>query len=187
MPTGVINSTGGMLAEHLPYRLTHLDGLVWACEFLLERPRPGSIALRLDGQADAFMVTNPLVEVGVLNCRLVLEFLGIRLDRSNRLTDIPLRHADGDDWGIELLGLPKVSVPRFLACGASEEGVGASATRILIAARKGVAHFTQNPQGRALVPDALVCAEAVMACADRYVYGAPANPVPRYRRWTARQ
>ena len=182
MCAGKISSVESVLQEHLAYRMTHLDGLVWAAECLLGTPRSGSIVLHFEGQASMFMLTNPLFEVGTLNCRLVMDFLGIRIDKGNRLAPVLPRRPD--DLGVEDLGLPPVTVSDFLKCGPTQQ-VESSTIKMLIAADKGVAHFTVNPGGRAWAPDALVCADAVMACVDRYVYKALGKPVAGYRRWTA--
>lgn len=179
-----------MLQEHIPYRLTHLDGLVWASEKLLATYRPTAISIQFDGQValtpkSLYQITNPLFEIGILYCRVLLEFLGIQLDRKNKkLMARSGRHPD--DFGIEQLSLPYVTVHQLLGtpCAPSGNPEGA-VIATLVSADKGVAHFTSGTSGRAYAANSLLCAKAVAWCVEEYVYRKLNTGIPEYRRWTA--
>ena len=178
-----------MLREHIPYRLTHLDGLIWASERLMSTYRPDAISIRFDGQVvltpkSLYQITNPLFEIGILYCRVLLEFLGIRLDSKNKLAN----RADGrpDDFGIEQLSLPHVTIAELLGAPCARSGdIEAAAIATLISADKGVAHFTSSTSGRAHAANSLLCAKAVAWCIEEYVYRKLSMPIPEYKRWTA--
>jgi len=179
-----------MLREHIPYRLTHLDGLVWASEKLLASYRPTVISIQFDGQValvptSLYQITNPLFEIGILYCRVLLDFLGIQLDRKNKM----LAGRTGrrsDDFGIEQLSLPYVTVPQLLGAPCARSGdVEAATIATLVSADKGIAHFTSGKSGRAYVEDSLLCAKAVAWCVEEYVYRKQNIPISDYKRWTA--
>lgn len=179
-----------MLREHIPYRLTHLDGLVWASEKLLDSHPPTAISVQFDGQVvviakSLYQITNPLFEIGILYCRVLLEFLGIQLDRGKKV----LASRTGrrpDDFGIEQLSLPCVTVPELLGAPSprpwdTERAVIAT----LVSADKGIAHFTSDTSSRACAANSLPCARAIAWCVEEYVYRKLNVPIPTYKRWTA--
>jgi hypothetical protein len=179
-----------MLDEHIPYRLSHLDGLIWASQVRLARREPSRVALQFDGQTALSMksirqVTNPLMEIGILYCRNLLEFLGIKLDQTNQLVRAPRSgKSRADDFTIEALGLNPVPVTKLLSVF-SDPSVGEKAViATLVSANKGIAHFTSGTAARAYVPDSLLCASALIQLIEELVYQQLRKEIPEYRIWT---
>lgn len=183
-------SNDEMLREHIPYRLTHLDGLVWASEKLLARYRPSTISIQFDGQValtlkSVYQITNPLFEIGILYCRVLLDFVGIQLDKKNTKLVARTRRRP-DDFGIEQLSLPCVTVQELIAAPCVPPGnVEGAVIATLVSADKGVAHFTSGTSGRAYAANSLLCAKAVAWCVEEYVYRKLNGTIPDYKRWTA--
>ena len=184
-------STKEMLEEHLPYRLTLLDGLCWACEIILPGEDPRIVQVTLDGKPKLVLrsvrvLTNSLVEAGLLYCRVLLNFLGIRFDGdTNQLAEIK-NPGSGDNFSIRRLGLPCVRLQdlRSAPTGSPQE-VEESCRLTLLAMNKGVAHFTDSITTSSQVEDALRCARTVMWLTEEYVYRRPGRPVPSFKSWTA--
>ena len=123
-----------------------------AARYAMSWQTPPALEMRFDekivirGRATAF--TNPAIEAGIMHCRALLEFLGLRCDRKD-----PARLAQRlgkmeDDFVIEdFVGpsgpLSKVSVEQALMPypGPKEEAEMALAS-VIHAANKGIAHMT---------------------------------------------
>lgn len=57
--------------------------------------------------------------------------------------------------------------------------------KTLLAANKGVAHFTDQDRGRSQAKDARLCALTILWHIEEHVYGRKGIAVPHYRVWTA--
>ncbi len=179
-----------MLEEHLPYRLTHLDMLCWACEVILAGERPSDVRITFDGltklkQTSVSFLTNALVEAGLLYCRVLLNFLGIYLDRGTQQLAKIKNPGVHDNFSIVKLGLPSVTLGnlRLAPTGSSRE-VEESCQLTLLATNKGVAHFTVSTTPRSQAEDALRCAKTVMWLTEEYVYKRIGRAIPFYKLWT---
>lgn len=179
-----------MLEEHLPYRLTHLDGLCWACEVILSSERPSDVSITFDGltklkQTSVLFLTNSLVESGLLYCRVLFSFLGICFDRkTQQLAQIKNPGSD-DNFSIVKLGLPILTLDdlRLAPTGSSGE-VEESCRLTLLATNKGVAHFTDSKTTPSQSEDALRCARTVIWLTEEYVYKRIGLAIPFYKFWT---
>ena len=156
--------------EHIPYRLRAVDGLRWWCKHLQTGKNHRSISLTINGQdMPALVLTNSVTDAGLIACRFLLEFVGVR---SKADEDSPTKYGlelfppnrrrPADVW-CERLGHDSVSPDDFTtderyACGYTHK-----------TASGGVAHPTDGPRGVALTW-LVLCAEAVTHMIEHRIY-----------------
>lgn len=129
----------------IPYRMSSASILNLALQHVNQWPQPRPMKvffgdeLFIEGSSLGF--TNPAIESGVLNCRALLEFLGLRADKTDRL--VQRGRARKDDVVIEHYGLPKVTVEEVTSKypGPNEEAESAIAG-LMYLANKVLAHNT---------------------------------------------
>ncbi len=104
----------------LGHRFQSVETLTWAIHLRSKWVEAPNISVDIDGkltlEGNLNAITNPMQEAGLVHCRALLEFLGLR-DKSGSLVQITKRRykdPDGDDIGVEHFGntsgpLPKVS------------------------------------------------------------------------------
>ncbi|MCF8070610.1 MAG: hypothetical protein K9L30_18675 [Desulfobacterales bacterium] len=179
-----------ILERHLPYRMVHLDGLCWACDLLLSGNTSVPVSIIIDGVTNntgssVYFLTNPLVESGLLYCRVFLGFLGISLNRKTQQLAQIEKPGTGDDFSLTKLGLPSLTVNdlRSAPTGRPEE-IEASCQRTLLSTNKGVAHFTDSDTPGSQAQDALCCANTVIWLIEEYVYKKLDIPIPFFKFWT---
>ena len=135
----------------LDHRMHSVAALNWALDFRSQWKEVPSIEvyidgkLRIDGNLNA--ITNPTLEVGLVHCRALLEFLGLR-DDNGTLSQIKKRHRG--DVGIEHFKnangpLKKVDPKAALNRYKGERSEAEEALlQILHVTNKGLAHNTQD-------------------------------------------
>lgn len=134
----------------IPYRLKSLKAMHQATEFIVAWGKPVSIEISFDGkmliEGLSTAYTNPVIEAGILHSRALLEFMGLCLDKNNKINNIKKRR--DDDIGIENFSntsgfLSLVSPERAIQtyCGSKSEAEQALAS-ILRTTNKSLAHFT---------------------------------------------
>lgn len=170
-----------ILNEHIPYRLEAIGAMQWACDLLISRHTPEKVQLHFDDQvvvkSGSFrFFTNPILEIGSVYSRVLLEFLGITASRSkNCLVEVDRRVAG--DVGIENFpNLSRLSTANVLNApfGQSEEIERACITTIAVA-NKAVAHLTKGGAAHS-VADLRLCSQVVPWLILKHVYeplGAP--------------
>jgi hypothetical protein len=141
----------------LPYRLEAIEIFRLAANYRLSWDSPRKMEIRFDdklsieGLSTGF--TNSVLEVGVIHCRALLEFMGLRLDPKDSSKLIPRRSNQPDDLLIEhfcntqgplSLVTPEQAVAPY--AGPKEEAAGALA-RVIYIASKGLNHVTSGPIG----------------------------------------
>jgi hypothetical protein len=139
--------------SQLQYRLPAVDALIVALELKSNLDRPKALEIFLDGKlticgnSNAFI--NPVIEAGVIHCRVLLEFLGLCQKKDGRLGSIESRR--DDDCRIEDFDLPRVS-PQLIAAN----HLGQAVLEIFRTTNKGLAHATASlaPGEMSLVVDA---------------------------------
>lgn len=144
-----------VLSQLIPQRLDAVAtlNLVLRLRANWNAPRRMSIyfddRLQITGNSDAF--TNPVVEAGLVHCRALLEFLGLRLSRTDPKRLAPRGpKTQPDDWVIEdfansvgplPLVTPQQAVSKYQGDPAEAESALAS---VLHSVNKGVAHITAS-------------------------------------------
>lgn len=142
-----------VLNQIIPYRLDAIAALnlVLCLRKAWDAPRPMKIyfddRLQITGNSSAFM--NPVIEAGVIHCRALLEFLGLRVSPNDPTKLVARgRKSRVDDWVIEDFAntagaLPPVTphqaVSRYKGDPVEAETALAS---VLHTANKGLAHLT---------------------------------------------
>jgi hypothetical protein len=141
------------IEQIIPHRLGMIEIMLFALTEMRQTVEPKKILVYVDdkpcfkGLETAF--TNPAIEAGIINCRAMLEFLGLRLKKDNptELETRPKSKYD-DDMHIENfmkdgVALEKVTpeIVKRLSITDPEKGVKAIA-RLLHISNKEVAHPT---------------------------------------------
>lgn len=169
----------------IPYRMQAASILNLALRHVEQWPKARRMSiyfddkLFIDGLSTGF--TNAAIESGVLHCRALLEFLGLRATSSSQLVQRPVGGRK-DDVGIEDYHLPLVGVPEVTAKypGDAVEAESALAT-LVITANKWLAHNTTAVE---LKPAQLhlleIASRGVPTLAVSYFYTKLALPAPDY-------
>jgi hypothetical protein len=142
----------------VPHRLGMIEIMLFALTEMRQTIEPKPMLVYLDGRPcfkgleTAF--TNPAIEAGIINCRAMLEFLGLRLIKGNpsELETRPSTRYDDDlhieDFHKDGVALEKVTPDkvRRLSLTEPEKGVRALA-RLLHISNKEIAHPTCGREG----------------------------------------
>jgi hypothetical protein len=140
--------------------------------------------LQITGSSSAF--TNPVVEAGLVHCRALLEFLGLRVSRSDP-TKLALRgpKTQPDDWVIEDFAnsvgpLPLVTPQQAVSKYKGDPIVAESALAgVLHTVNKGLAHITAGLLASATDINALeIASRGVPALVTSYLYTPLGLPAP---------
>jgi hypothetical protein len=136
----------------IPYRMKAVATFNLALQFVMRWKTPAKLEiyfndkLAIRGLSTAF--TNPAIEAGIMHCRALLEFIGLKVDPKNPDKLTARRGSRGDDLVIESFTGPDgplQTVSPTIAVG-SYAGPPAEAEKALAAviraANKGVAHTT---------------------------------------------
>jgi hypothetical protein len=178
-----------VLQQLIPHRLhsVHLLNLVIRLRAQWDAPQPMKIyvaeKLLFTGNFSAF--TNPAIEVGLIHCRALLEFLGLKADPRVHKKIVERNGKRADDWVIEDLIRPDGSpltkvgrsdaVKRYPDVAEGEAALGS----VIHIANRGLAHFTS-----ALSMDATearlteIASRGVHALVESYVYTPLGLPFP---------
>jgi hypothetical protein len=165
------------LVGHIPYRLQSLRICHIACEQLMLTPHPEfhlelriSEALVLDDSN--LLLTNPILESGLLYCRVLLEFLGIHRDRRTGQLVQTQQATASDDVSITDFGLPKMTVCQAVtgtSYAASSE-IDTALRCVLENANKVVAHLTSGPTLPATYPFLKLACRVVIDLVQHHLY-----------------
>ncbi|MBC8492795.1 MAG: hypothetical protein H8D43_03335 [Chloroflexi bacterium] len=175
------------LEVHLPYRLQAVDGLRWVSELLLVGNYPASVEVFFDGRrvisSTSFrFLTNPMLEAGVIFCRVLLEFLGVSLDNTTK--DRLKQRTSGwrDAVKIEDFRLLPITVEQVRqAPTGSPDQVEEACAYTILTAHKAIAHLTPGPEPKSDVAKLHLCSLTVPWLVCEYVYRALELPEPRYK------
>ncbi|WP_108473149.1 hypothetical protein [Rhodanobacter thiooxydans] len=143
-------SNSELLEVWIPYRLQALETLLWAYDKSHDYEQPREMQVFVEGRlllrGNTAAMLNPMIEVGFIHARSLMEFMGLRVEKGH-LAAIPSRRQD--DIGIEYFRdardapLPKVSPQAVFT---AYNGEPADAERSLVAmfdlANKGLAHLS---------------------------------------------
>jgi hypothetical protein len=140
-----------LLNELLPYRMQAIDTLNLAIDLSARRgaePMTIHAGDKLAVEGTLYGFTNPAIEAGMMHCRALLEFLGLR-DENGKLGNISRRRST--DIGIEHFNTPAGAPLKMVTpCDAASRYPGPSdeAENALLAVfqvtNKGLAHVTED-------------------------------------------
>ncbi|MFC1461729.1 hypothetical protein ACFLQR_04345, partial [Verrucomicrobiota bacterium] len=149
-PTYDMNETKQIkyLDEHIPYRLTAIDGLCWTCDMLR---RPDSfVEVRMKDtviKSNTYrLLTNPFLEIGCIFCRVMLEFLGIGFDNNKKRL---VNRSDSQYRALDV-SLKDFVSHRITAATLYDSSLGTpreiedACIETILVAHKGVAHLTDE-------------------------------------------
>jgi hypothetical protein len=178
---------------HLPFALTHVDGLVWLCDLLAQGGDPsGPVMIVAGGRVligwPTFLhLRRGILEAGQINCRKLLDFLGLRVTWDGATLIERSEEPTRDNMGIEDLRLGRIGLGALAGSPFGTEVEVTEACRHTIRhANKGGAHMAEYVEGElARVGPVRTCALAVRWLVEEHVYKALKIDVPPYRVWTA--
>ncbi len=94
-----------ILNKWIPYRLESIRTFRKAMKLANEYGHSANTQVVINGavklNGTLTLVTNPLIEIGIIHARSLLEFMGITLNKHGKLTEITRKRQD-DDMAIEL-------------------------------------------------------------------------------------
>jgi hypothetical protein len=140
----------------IPYRLQAIDAANLAARFRNSWDAPKSMKiyfdekLRITGNSDAY--TNPVLDSGIIHCRALLDFLGLKADpndsaklicrdpKKNNKDDVVIEHFSNSNGPLPLV-TPQEAIARYQGPQAEAEAALASVIHI---ANKGLAHITSG-------------------------------------------
>ena len=169
----------------IPYRMKAASILNLALRHVEQWTEPRSMKvffndlLFIEGLSTGF--TNAAIESGILNCRALLEFLGLRAASAEQLTQRnDIRRSD--DVGIEHYGLPLVDVSEMTAKYPGDAAEAESSIAGLITtANKWLAHNTTTVELEATHIHLFeIASRGVPALVISYFYTRLGLPAPKY-------
>jgi len=181
-----------LLQQIIPYRMSAVETFNLALRFRLswDAPQPMKIyfsdRLSIEGNSNAF--TNPVIEAGLIHCRALLEFLGLKVFPGSPSKLSNRTNKKADDIGIEDFSnsagpLPLVTSIEAVTpySGAATEAEEALAS-VLHTANKGLAHVTtglkQTPEQARLLE---IASRGIPTLVVNYFYTRLGLPAPTYK------
>lgn len=140
----------------IPYRLQAVDAANLAARLLRSWDAPKSMKiyfdekLRITGNSNAY--TNPVLESGLIHCRTLLDFLGLRVGptdstklicrdpKKNKEDDVVIEHFSNSNGPLPLVS-PQEAITWYQGPQTEAEAALAS---VLHTANKGLAHITSG-------------------------------------------
>ena len=135
--------------RRLAHRMQSVDGLNWALNMRSHWGNAPPIAVYIDGklqiEGNLNAITNPMLDVGFVHCRALLEFMGL-CDRKGTLSQITDKERYKTDVGIEHFHTengplkkvePELALGRY---GGDRAEAEKALVRILHVTNKGLAH-----------------------------------------------
>src|SRR6266567_8441866 len=169
------------LYGHIPYRLQSLRFCYRVCD-LHKEPHPDYgdelwIGECLNLDEDRPLWFNPVIESGLIYCRVLLEFLGITRDReTNVLKQTKFKERSvkryNDDVCITDFGLSKITVEQAVSgfSYASADKVTHALCHVIETANKTVAHLTAGPKLPGTFPLLRLACRVVIDLIWQYLY-----------------
>ncbi|MDF1645209.1 MAG: hypothetical protein P1U80_13630 [Pseudomonadales bacterium] len=165
----------------LPYRLYALSTFRLFLSFVEAYPEGGTFECSVDGQAKiqgkSTALTNPSIEMGIVHSRVLLEFLGLKLNKSNKLGQSTPRKTDITIRDFEL---PLVTREQALApCNGDKAKAEQGFVHVITAANKLVAHSTETiGMGQEAINSYLMCSRAIPVLLNLHFYQPLGLPMP---------
>jgi hypothetical protein len=166
----------------LPYRLYALSIFRLFLSFIEEFPDGGDYVCSVDGReivkGKSTAITNPSIEMGIIHSRVLLEFLGLKLNKDgSRLCNTKPRNTD---VSITDYSLPQVTREQVLApCSGDKNQAEQGFVHIITAANKLVAHSTDIIEiDKDAINSYLMCSKAIPVLFNLYFYQPLKLPMP---------
>ena len=177
--------------EIIPYRMKAVDALNLATRYQAQWPDhpPPPLEIHIDGklqvEGNLYTFTNPAIEIGLVHCRALLEFLGLAAERGHivinkrrRSSDIGIEHFSNARGQLSMVP-PDAALSRY-------DGGKAEAEKALLAVfeitNKGIAHITEdlmeNPDHGRLIA---IAGRGVPSLVVSYLYTPLGLPAPDYK------
>ena len=187
-----MNEHQRLIDKIMPYRMQSASILNLALRYAiqLDAPKPMEVyfdgKLYIEGLSTGF--TNSAIEAGIVHCRSILEFLGIKGNASNS-SKLAIRNGKRkDDLAIEDFSGPngllsKITIQEAVSPyqGDTDEAE-AALSRLIHVANKGIAHFTlgpiEDPEDIRLLE---IASRGVPTLAVNYFYTRMGLPAPTYK------
>lgn len=138
-----------VLNQWIPYRLQAIETLQFAWEWIGESEEPRQVDVIVDGKlklrGNVAAIANPMIEVGIMHARALLEFLGLCAEKG-KLSQV--RNRRPDDIAVEQFSTPAtpLSIVKPSDALSAYPGPQEEAEKALVAifewANKGLAHLT---------------------------------------------
>ena len=178
------------LQEHflntvLPYRLYSLGCLEMALSLVREYPNGASLQCKFNDklkvQGSSSIITNANVELGIIHCRVLMEFLGVKVDKNMNL--ISAGKPRDSDVTIESFELPKLTLEQVVEpCTSDKELARKYIAKTLFAANKLIAHATNLVKlEEDSIDGYIVTARAIPVLFKNYFYNPLKLEIPNYK------
>jgi hypothetical protein len=139
-----------VLNEWIPYRLQAIETLQFAWEWIGESEQQRQVDIVVDGRlkvsGNVALIANPMIEIGIIHARALLEFLGLGVTRDGKLKQVEKRRPD--DIAVEKYTTDEIRIRIVTPSEAlsAYPGPPEEAEMALVAifewANKGIAHLT---------------------------------------------
>ena len=178
-----------LLNEIIPYRMQAVDTLILATRLAKSWPHPPPLEIHVNGklqvEGNLYAFTNPAIEVGLVHCRALLEFLGLAANKGRivnidrrRSSDIGIEHFSNASGHLAMVN-PETALSRY--DGGKEEAEKALLAVFQIT-NKGIAHVTEdmkdNPDHGRLIE---IASLGVRSLVVSYLYTPLGLPAPNYK------
>jgi hypothetical protein len=139
-----------VLNQWIPYRLQAIETLQFAWEWAGESEQQRQVDIVVDGEVklrgNVALIANPMIEIGLVHARALLEFLGLGISKGGKLTQVGRRRSDDiaiEAYTTEAVPIAIVTPNEALSAypGPREEAETALVA-IFEWTNKGVAHLT---------------------------------------------
>lgn len=175
-----------ILVRWIPYRLQAIETLQFAWEWIGESDVPREVVVLVDGkkklQGNVAAIANPMIEIGFVHARALLEFLGLSAHRG-RLVQISKRRPGDvavEHYSTQTRPLAKASPDSALAAypGPREEAEGALVS-IFELANKLAAHITDGVCSAQWTDNHLdIACRGIPALVHNHLYAKLGRPAP---------
>lgn len=163
------------LIGNIPYRLQSLRFCYIVCE-MNSTPHPDygdelAVGEFIHFDGNNRLLINSIIESGLVYCRVLLEFLGIKRNRNTGKL-CTANSKDSTDVCISDFGLPLVPVAEATSgfCYATSSEVNSALLQVIETANKTVAHLTSGPTEPGTFPSLQLACRIVIDLVIRHLY-----------------
>lgn len=174
-----------VLNQWIPYRLQAIETLQFAWEWLGESEKQRQVEVVVDGKlkfkGNVAAIANPMIEVGFIHARALLEFLGLAA-KDGKLVQARRRN---DDIAVEQFSSPAIRLKMvtlsdvFSAYPGPQEEAEQALVAIFEWTNKGLAHFTTGDLSRNYTEQHLdIACRGIRALLHNHLYAKLGRDIP---------